>query len=295
MYDRSLWEATPLDTSLHRLDVRLKLAIFAALAAAAILLDSSRSLFLLFCFSLSLHLWARSSFARWRILLVFILLGIWGSMTSQALFYSREPRTMVACLLPPSLPVLGALTGGVFVYREGLEYGALQALRSSIMLSLGLLVSWTSDPRRLLKSFLGLKMPYELAFMLITGLRFLPVIFQETAVVLTAQRLRGFAPLKTVWPRNVLRSAFQTLFPILARTIRRAATLAASVESRGFGRDVTTPACRRWNTGETLLCISVTVLILTIVALKALDTLQYNGLVYLPAWRNLYDGMKVWL
>ena len=227
--------------------------------------------------------------------MIFVLLGIWGSMTSQALFYSREPRTMIACLLPPSLPFLGTLTGGVFVYREGLEYGALQALRSSIMLSLGLLVSWTSDPRRLLQSFLGWKMPYELAFMLITGLRFLPVIFQETAVVLTAQQLRGFTPLKAVSPRKVLKSAFQTLFPILARTIRRAAVLAASVESRGFGRDVALPGCRRWNRGETLLGASLAVLIAAMVGLKILDALQYNGLIYIPAWRNLYDGMKVWL
>lgn len=295
MYDRNVWEATPLDTPLHRMDVRLKLALFAALAAAAILLDSPRSLFLLFCFSLALHGWARSSFARWRILLVFVLLGIWGSMTSQALFYSREPRTMIACLLPPSLPLLGPLTGGVFIYREGLEYGALQALRSSIMLTFGLLVSWTSDPRRLLKSFLGWKMPYELAFMLITGLRFLPVIFQETAVVLTAQRLRGFTPLRTVWPRKVLKGAFQTLFPILARTIRRAATLAASVESRGFGRDVAIPPCRRWNIGEILVCSLMVFLVTAVMALKILDALQYNGLIYIPAWRSLYDGMKVWL
>lgn len=295
MYARDVWEATPGRTPLHRMDVRAKLALLAALAAATVMLDSPRSLFVLFCLALSLHFAARSSFGRWRILMVFILLGIWGSMASQALFYNRDPRTVIACLVPPAAPVIGALTGGVFIYREGLEYGAVQALRSGIMLSLGLLVSWTSDPRKLLRSFLAWKMPYELAFMLITALRFLPVIFQETAVVLTAQRLRGFKPLRTLSPRRLMQTAFQTLFPILARTLRRAATLAASVESRGFGRDARCTEYTPWPAGQALLCWTVMLAAAGLLALKAVDALQFNGLVYFPAWRSLYDIMKVWM
>lgn len=295
MYDRDVWEAAPKNTPVHNLDVRAKLAVFGCSAAIAVILDSPQSLFLLFCLSLGLHLLARSSFAQWRILMLFVLLGIWGSMTSQALFYSREPRTMIACLIPPATPVIGALTGGVFVYREGLEYGAVQALRSAIMMSLGLLVSWTSDPRQLLRSFLSWKMPYEMAFMLITGLRFLPVIFQETAVVLTAQRLRGFQPLRTFSPRRLIQTAFQTLFPILARTIRRAATLAASVESRGFGRSMRLAGETSWARRDIFLCCIMAVTVVSLLLLKILDSLQFNGLIYLPAWRDLYDGMKVWL
>lgn len=295
MSGMSVWEATPGDTPVHRLDVRTKVVLLAGFAGAAILIDSPRTLYILFCLTLGLHLLARSSAARWRILILFVLMGLWGSMVSQALFYSSEPRTVVACLVPPSLPVLGSLTGGVFVYREGLEYGAVQALRSGTMLSLGLLLSWTSDPRQLLKSFVSWKMPYELAFMLLSGLRFLPVIFQETAIVLTAQRLRGFEPLKALAPRRMIQTAFQTLFPILARTLRRAATLAASVESRGFGRDARINEIRRWPVGERVLCFSVFTAIIMLAALKILDALQFNGLVYIPAWRGLYDVMKVWM
>lgn len=295
MSGRSVWEATPGETPVHRLDVRTKVVLLAGFAGAAILVDSPRTLYILFCLTLGLHLLARSSAARWRILILFVLMGLWGSIVSQALFYNSEPRTVVACLVPPSLPILGSLTGGVFVYREGLEYGAVQALRSGIMLSLGLLLSWTSDPRQLLKSFVSWKMPYELAFMLISGLRFLPVIFQETAIVLTAQRLRGFEPLRALAPRRMIQTAFQTLFPILARTLRRAATLAASVESRGFGRDARINEIRRWPVGERFLCFGVFTAIIMLAALKLLDALQFNGVVYIPAWRGLYDVMKVWM
>lgn len=201
----------------------------------------------------------------------------------------------MACLLSPGFPVLGKITGGVFVYREGLEYGAVQALRSGIMLSLGLLLSWTSDPRQLLRSFLAWRMPYELAFMVITSLRFLPVIFQETAVVLTAQRLRGFQPFKTAAPRHLIQMAFQTLFPILARTLRRAGTLASSVESRGFGRETQRCYNDPWAEWERWLCRMTALLAAGLMSLKILDVLQFNGIVYVPAWRSLYDIMKGWM
>ena len=227
--------------------------------------------------------------------MVFILLGIWGSMTSQALFYTREPRTIIACLLAPTAPGIGALTGGIYIYREGLEYGAVQALRSGTMLTLGLLINWTSDPRQLLRSLLSWKLPYELGFMLITGLRFLPVIFQETGVVLTAQRLRGFNPFRTLSPQRLIQTAFQTLFPILARTLRRAATLASSVESRGFGRETPQVALPVWPYQERFVCHTLLLVVFGLVLLKVMDALQFNGLLYVPAWRGLYDFMKVWL
>ena len=186
----------------------------AAMAILAIGVDSARLLFVVFSFSLSFHLLARSSVERWKLLILFLMVGIWGTMVSQALFYNQEPRTMIACLISPATPWIGALTGGVFVYREGLEHGAVQALRSGIMLSCGLILCWTTDPRQLLKCFLHWGMPYAIAFMMITSLRFLPVIFQETAVVWTAQRLRGFDPIKAASPLRWIQAAFFILFPI---------------------------------------------------------------------------------
>lgn len=295
MYNRQVWEATPADTPIHRLDVRTKLVILAAIVLFAVGLDGPRPLFLLLLVSLGLHGIARSSVARWRVLMIFLLVGIWGAMLSQALFYNQEPRTMIACLVSPSAPWIGEFTGGIFVYREGLEHGAVQALRSGIMLSCGLLICWTTDPRHLLQCFLHWKMPYEIAFMLITSLRFLPVIFEETAIVLTAQRLRGFEPLRSISPVRLVQTAFYVLFPILARALRRAATLALSVESRGFGRNVKRPGLPAWPKTEQAACAAVFAGITVSAALKTLYSLQFNGIVYYPGLRSVYDFMAVWL
>lgn len=295
MYDRQVWEATPKNTLIHRLDARTKIIMLTVLALIAVSLDSAHSLFVLFGIMLGMHFLARSSIEQWRILIVFLLFGMWGCMVSQSLFYNQEPRTIVACLLPPSVPVIGDLTGGVFIYREGLEYGAVQALRSCIMLTAGLLLCWTSAPQQLLRCFLYWQMPYEFAFMIITSLRFLPVIFHETAVVITAQRLRGFEPMKTFSPVKLVQTAFQTMFPILARSLRRASTLAFSVESRGFGRGIRSVEMPKWQMGEKLFCGFSILLLCFIIGVKTLFALQYNGILFVPALRGMYDFMTIWM
>ena len=295
MYDSQIWEATPGQTLLHRLDARVKLCFLGCCALFVIVVESGKSLFCLFSFILCLHGTARMSLERWKLLSLFVLLGMWGTMMSQALFYNQEPRTILACLVPPLTPLVGALTGGVFVYREGLEYGAVQALRSGSMMAAGLLLVWTSDSRSLLRSLMAWKLPYELSFMLTTGLRFLPVLFQETAIVLTAQRLQGEGVLRWWRPDEIVPLARKTLFPILARTLRRAATLAASAESRGFGRKqrlkVTLPL-PKW---QKRFCLLLLFLMVLLVAFKTLSLLAFYG-VYYGSWcQPLYDGMKGWL
>lgn len=295
MYNKQIWRTESGRTLIYVLDARTKLAVMLTMAVMAILIDSAATLFILLILTLILHFWAQMPAAKWRLLSLLILFGIWGSMASQALFYNQEPRTVVACLLPAGAPVFGQLSGGLYIYREGLEHGAVQALRTSIMSALGLLVCWTTNTNQLLKGLLAWRMPYELAFMLITGLRFLPVIAEETATVLTAQRLRGFEPLKTLSVRHFLKSAMQTLFPVLARTVRRAATLALSVQSRGFGRGSPGFADAAWPVRQKIaVCFLLAGTVAAIIA-KLMYLLQYNGLLYLAGWRMLYDLMKVWL
>ena len=295
MYDRTLWETKPNDTLIYKLDGRTKLIMLGVLALTAVIIDSPRSLLLLFWFTLLLHSLSKATFSHWRVLIVLLLLSMWGAMVSQALFYNQEPRTELACLISPGTPILGYLTNGVYLYREGLVYGAEQALRSGIMLSSGLLICWNTDPRQLLRVMVYWKMPYEFAFMLTTGMRFLPVVFNETAVVITAQRLKGFEPIHSFSITRVMQTAFQTLLPILARILRRAEILALSVESRGFGRGIHNIKMILWPRTERYLCMLAVTTLLCMITLKAVYALQYNGLVYFPVFNNLYNFVVVWM
>lgn len=41
-------------------------------------------------------------------------------MFSQALFFAQTPRTPLFVIIEPTMPVLGQITGGLYIYREGL-------------------------------------------------------------------------------------------------------------------------------------------------------------------------------
>lgn len=295
MYGSREWENAGGQTLLHRIDVRTKLAALCCLMVCLVSIDSPRSLFLLFGSSLVLHVWAGSGRQRWQLLASLTLLSLWGAVASQGLFYSQAPRTVIACLAAADSWPLGLLTGGVFVYREGLEYGAVQGMRSASLLLLGLLLSWTSDARQVLRVLVSWRVPYTAAFMLLTALRFLPVVLQETASVLTAQQLRGFQP-QRCWRWQGLRQALsQTLLPILARSLRRAETLAASVASRGFGRRQAVAAPLPWPWPERLAAGGFVSIAAAIVSLKALLVLRQYGTWQAAGWREVYDWLHCWL
>lgn len=169
---RQLWEGCDAAVWARKMDGRTKLLILFLVAVLAIVVDNPRTLFLLFTATLLLHLSARTSVYKWQVLSILLLLGLWGSMFSQALFFAQTPRTPLFVLIESTMPVLGQITGGLYVYREGVIYGAVQGLRSATMLTLGLFVCWTSDPRQLLKALMAWRLSPQIAFMLVTAIRF---------------------------------------------------------------------------------------------------------------------------
>ena len=188
---RQLWEGADKKGWAEELNGRTKLIMLFLFAILTITVDNPRTLFLLFSVTLLLHVAAGTSIYKWRVLAILLLLGLWGSMFSQALFFAQTPRTPLLTIISPDCPYLGPVTGGLYVYREGILYGAVQGLRSASMLALGLLVCWTSDPRQLLQALLSWRLTPQIAFMLVTAIRFLPVMAAETGEVITALQLRS--------------------------------------------------------------------------------------------------------
>ena len=135
MSARQLWEGTDAASWAQRLNGRTKLLVLFLFAILMITVDNPRTLFVLFSFTLLLHIVARTSIYKWKVLAVLLLLGLWGSMFSQALFYAQTPRSPLFVIISPEAGILGQLTGGLYVYREGILYGAVQGLRSASMLT----------------------------------------------------------------------------------------------------------------------------------------------------------------
>lgn len=193
-------------------------------------------------------------------------------------------------LISPGFPVLGALTNGLYIYREGIIYGAIQGMRTVSMITLGLLVCWTSDPRQLLKGLTSWNLSPQAAFMLVTAIRFFPVLAAEAGEVMVALQLRSGSEKGR---HQVLMHIPHMVKPLLARCLRRSATLALSVTSRGLflakGRraDIWRPS-EKW--------VSLFFLLFTVGcgSAKILYSLSKEGFYY-GALRMVYDCAKMYL
>jgi len=287
---RDIAEPDTGSTIIHNIDPRAKVAILFAMSLLVVSLDNEKILFFLFLIPLSAYPAARLSATKYWIAFIFIAIGLWGTVFSQALFYREWPRTIVLTLIPQELPVLGKITGGLYVYKEGFLYGLIQGLRFSTMTAAGLLLCWTTPPQKMLLGLVRLKIPYGIAFMFVTTLRFLPILLAEVFTVIEAQRLRGFNPLRLKGMFK-FKGLMNTLLPVLANSVRRAGVLAASVESRAFRAypDRTYLKELSYNAFD----FGITAIFLTastgIAAIKILYGLYAREILYISALRWVYE------
>lgn len=287
---RQLWEGTDARPWARQINGRTKLIVLFLVAILTITIDNPRSLFLIFGTTLLLHVAAGTSLYKWKVMAVLLMLELWGSMVSQALFFAQTPRTPLFVLISPGVPLLGAVTGGLYIYREGILYGAVQGLRAASMFSLGLLVCWTGDPRQLLHALLAWRLPPQIAFMLVTAIRFLPVLASETGEIITALQLRSDSKKGR---KAIVRHLPYVAKPLLARCLRRAQTLALSVVSRGFFSARNSPIVQFWNRWEKAACGVFAVVTFLVVCGKISYVLSEQGL-YFGVLRQIYDIAKLY-
>lgn len=224
------------DGFLQGLDGRLKIICLLCASILAVVLDRAESLLVLLALSLTAALAARPDRGKGKMLLIMAALVTWGTMFSQSIFYYNEPRTVLFNVIAPDTPILGPLVGNVSFYKEGFVYGAVQSLRFSSMLVLGLVFRWTTESAAMFRGLLQLRLPFALSFMTVTAMRFIPTIADEFAMVALAARMRGGKVFS--WnPAALAASWLRILRPVLINCYRRSNILALSVQARAFSPD----------------------------------------------------------
>ncbi len=95
----------------------------------------------------------------------------------------------------------------------------------------------TVHPDDLTQSLIQLHVPFDFAFAMSMATRFVPTLAVEAETIMDAQMSRGLELEKG----NILqksRNFIPILIPLIVSSIRRALTVAESIESRGFGSNV---------------------------------------------------------
>ncbi len=281
------------ESPVHRLDPRTKIVALLAYSILVVIFRSAAPLLMLLLFVLIGHLLAKPPLSRLLMLLLLILLAAWGTVFSQALFYASEPRTVLLTLIPRDFPLLGRITGGLYIYREGFRSGLVQSLRFSSMLCLGLLVTWTTEAGSLIEALSRLRIPYRFSFMAATAFRFIPIILSEASNVIAAQRLRGARFFRRPGLVN-LKLLLNMLRPIFANTISRSVTLAHSLLARGFDptRERTHLRTLKFTKLDYLLISLLLSSCIFSVGAKALLWLWAEGIFYASFLRPLYAFVR---
>lgn len=265
-------------------DPRTRIGLLFAVGLAVLALDRPASLGLMCLVSASPLLFAgldRRWIGRGALIIATV---VWSTTLSQGLFYNEQPRV--------ALVELGPLT----LWREGVTHGLVQSLRLLSVSLAGLALALTTSTDRMFAALLRLRVPFGLAFLVVTALRFVPEVGREWTVVRSARARRG----RPAWrraPWEWLALEVSLLRPLVARSLRRAHALAESLDARGF--DPLAPrAVRRplvlaaWEPWALVLAFS---LAFSLLGLRVLYLLYTGEVLYVPELRGLYGLVRLWL
>ncbi len=123
--------------------------------------------------------------------------------------------------------------GGIKLLTDiGLTKGMLYLLRVMIILVSGTILT-TSTETELIGALIKIKIPYDFAFMVAIGIRFMPIFVEEFKDTMTAIELRG-VDIKGLRLREKLDLYGYILTPIVIGALEKAKRLSLSIEMRGF-------------------------------------------------------------
>jgi ABC-type cobalt transport system, permease component CbiQ and related transporters len=148
---------------------------------------------------------------------------------------------LVGALRKSLTGLTGLLIGVIFVFLiqffwgNGMEAGIVTSLKMLTM-TIPFIILVSSTPVQDLSAALvrQCKVPTEYAFLLTSILRFIPDFIAEGKAIRQAQACRGFRAKKNVFV--YISSFFAVVEPLVLGAVRRAETLAISLEMRGFGQ-----------------------------------------------------------
>lgn len=150
----------------------------------------------------------------------------------KGLLYVIAVIAIVQSIFSPEGQGLFSIGRFVILSTNGLEKGLQFLLRMMIVIFSATIIT-TSNSREIVQGFVQWGLPYDIAFMVAIGIRFLPILTEEIKDSLTAIQLRGIE-INNI-PIKKRLSIYSYIFtPVLVGTISKAEKLSIAIEMRGF-------------------------------------------------------------
>jgi energy-coupling factor transport system permease protein len=230
------WQTARRTNAFTRLDFRTKLALMAAVTLVAFTWESPFLGGLLTLATLGACLAAGVDPAYVRtvffvMLPFYLVLVLTYGFFSEALLtdLTGEDALTPLLILPESWP----LVGGASLSLEGALYALNVAFKTLTMILVLPLVVFTTDVNAMVVGLVKARVPYKLAFIFSSTLRFFPLLFQETRTIVEAQRLRGLA-VEEMGPLQRVRVYAKVAVPLILGAMAKAQMLEVVLQSKAF-------------------------------------------------------------
>lgn len=201
-------------------------------------LDPRSKLVMVFCFSgLSVFLNdAKILFAVFLCLLVLLLAGgksdpVYKRVAAGLVILSL-PLFVIQCLFVRDGNVLLAAGNYVLLTSRGLNSALCVVLRL-LVVSFSAMLLHSGETRDYLLALVQWKVPYEIAFMVMIGIHFIPLLGEEGKNLIFSVQMRG-TELKKIPAGEKIKAYSQLLLPILAGALQRAKMMSLAMEIRAF-------------------------------------------------------------
>jgi energy-coupling factor transport system permease protein len=225
-----LGQYRPLDSFLHRLDARAKMAPVTLVLVLALLTHSF--IFYLFILAALIAALLFSGINSTTLLRNFkpILFLVLITVFYHLLFTGRQS--------PALLEVFGfKLT------RDALTMAGYYSLRLVLFVAVAFLITLTSSPSELADAFTRLLRPLrkirvpvdDFVLILFMAIRFIPVLYDEFVTIRNAQIIRGVQFTGSLVTR--LRKTVSIIIPVFVAALQRADELALAIQARGYRGD----------------------------------------------------------
>jgi energy-coupling factor transport system permease protein len=224
-----MFEYFPSNTLLHRLDVRTKTSGFLALMILAFIF--------------------KSPVINLGLAVVSVCLAIYSGINPQVIISRLKPLgiififviSMTSISYPPTWfetsqaqHVIYPISNFMYLTVGGILYGLTLLCRIIIMIvTSSILIACTplNDFFQLLQK---MAMPYQLAFVLTTAIRFIPTMEKKTRAILDAQNARG-AQIGSGKFWQQIQTYVTVMIPMLTVAVRMSDNLAVGMLNRGYG------------------------------------------------------------
>ncbi|MCD4738106.1 MAG: energy-coupling factor transporter transmembrane protein EcfT [Anaerolineae bacterium] len=154
-----------------------------------------------------------------------------------------------------TFPAHWRLLGGQSLYREGLLYG-LSVLAKTLSVVLIIPVGiFTTELDNLIIGLVRAGLPYKIAFIFSSTLRFFPLLLTRIQTITEAQRLRGLA-LEKMGVVQKTHSYAKIAVPLILGVLLKSQMLELTLQARAFSgsSERTQLHDSRWGPGDYLLC-----------------------------------------